>query len=408
MYKKLIKQIGDIMRHINIKGIISFGLIFIFLSSFSVPTLADGTPEPASSSIQTTGEIKVNAKSYIVMEATTGQILSENASNEKMPVSYLVKLMTLLLTMEVIKSNKLNMETMLSTSKYANSMGDPQIWLNVGEKISVDELIKSITIGNANDGCVVLAEAIGVTENDFVKMMNTKAAELGMTNTNFNNCTGIDCDGQYSTAHDIAVIAKELSKYDELVPYFTTWMTDVRGGNTNLVNTNLLVRNFNGITGMKAAASKAAGNCLVSTARRNNLNLICVMLNCNSSEQRFADAKALLNYSFGANEMFVPMVSDEILQPLNIKGGEVPKLEITTENKNGIVINKGTSSKIKVNAIFNEEVSAPISKGDQIGTIQFLNGDNVIYETKLIAQNDVRKMTIQIAFNKLLDYLLKF
>lgn len=388
------------------KKLFSFGISLLLLFLSTVNTFADGTDEIEA--ITVNGYPTVTAKASILMEATSGQVLYENAANEKLPVSYLVKLMTVLLTMEKIKANELTFETMVTASANSNSMGDPQIWLNKGEQISVDELIKSITIGNANDACVALAEAVGGSEEAFVGLMNTKSTELGMKNTLFLNSTGLDCDGQYSTAYDMALLAKEVSKYEELLPYLTTWMTDVRGGKTNLVNTNLLVRNFNGITGMKAATSKMAGNCLVATAKRNDLSLICVMLNCPSKDQRFVDAKTIMNYSFNANELFSSDISKDILKPLDVKGGEKQSVDICGEKNSSLVIPKGTSENVETKLMLEENVKAPVKKGQIVGKVQFLNGDTVLLETNIITKNEVNEMSTKIAFKKLLSNLLKF
>jgi len=388
------------------KRIFTIGLSFLLLFLFSISTFADGTDEIVATTAP--GTPTVSAKSMILMEATTGQILMENASNEKMPVSYLVKLMTLLLTMEAINANKFTFETMITTSANANAIGDPKIWLNKGEQISVDELLKSITVGNANDACVALAEAVAGNEQEFVSLMNLKASQLGMKNTAFLNSTGIECEGQYSSAYDVALLAKELLKYEKLTPYLTTWMVDVRAGSTNLVNTNLLVRSFNGITGMKAATSTAAGNCLVATAKRNDLNLICVMLGCPSKDQRFVDAKSILNYAFSINDIFSPNIKSELLKPISVKGGEINKVDISIEKTSSLVIPKGTSKNIQTKILLENTLNAPIMKGQVVGKVQFFDGDKLVLETNVITKKEVNKMSMKIALQKLLENLLNF
>ncbi len=386
--------------------ILAFGISLFLMLTLSFSVFADGTDE-AEEVNTAVGYPTVSAKAYVLMEATTGQILSENAADQKLPVTYLTKLMTLLLTIEAIESGKLTLKTEVTVSSRAGSMSSPVIWLNKGEKITVDELIKSITIGNANDASVALAEAVCGNEEEFVSQMNLKASQLGMTNTVFKNSTGIDIDGQYSTAKDIAILARELTKYDVLTPYFTTWMDNVRGGKTELVSTNLLVRSYNGITGMKAATSKLADNCLVATAKRNNLNLIVVILGCPSKDQRFTDAKNVLNYAFAANEMFSPEISKELLTPVEVKNGETHEVKICAERRTSLVISKGSVKNIQTKVIIDDKISAPVSKGQLIGRIEFYSGDKLLLQTNIVAENDVRKISVKIAFGKLLNYLLK-
>ena len=349
----------------------------------------------------------ITAKSVLVMDANTGQVLFENSSSEKLAVSHITKLMTLLLTVEALESKKLTLETKLKTSKHANSMGDPQIWLNVGEDISVDELIKSITIGNANDACVVLAEALGNTEESFVDKMNKRASELGMNNTMFINSTGNDADGQYSTAYDVALLAKEVSKHEELVPYMTSWMADVRNGQTNLVNSNILVKNLNGITGMKACFSKQAGNCIVLSVKRNNLSLIFVMLGCSNAEKRFDDAKSLVTYAFAANEYFNPSIKPEDMKSIKVNGGQKSNVSITCESKDGIVIPRGTSKNMRMDIVLSESIDAPVSKGQIVGEVLYYDNDRLVYKKNIVTTEKVDKTSIMFCFNKLLGYFLK-
>lgn len=379
-------------------------LSILLMFNISTSVFADGDNNTIVVSVEVP---TVSAKSVVILDANSGQIVFENAPDEQLPVSYLVKLMTLLLTAEAIEKGKINFESKVTTSTSANKMGDPQIWLNVGEQITVDELVKSITIGNANDACVALAEAIGGSESDFVSMMNNKAQQLGMNNTVFINCTGIEIAGQYSSARDIAILSKELLKYEKFIPYMTTWMTDVRNGQTNLVNTNTMVRTYKGITGLKAATSQEAGNCLAISANRNNLHLICVMLGCNDAKQRFVDAKVLLDYTFSVNQYFNPQLTKDELKDIRVKGGEQKKVSIRCEDKTGIVISRGTSKNVKTNIVLTEEIEAPVKKGQVVGEVQFYDGEKLLFKTNIITEKPVRKISIKYCFNKLLDYMLK-
>lgn len=387
------------------KRLASMGVLLTFLASFSFSAFADGDEETVS----TVGPLPVESisKAAILIEPTTGQIIFENNSNEKYQAAHLVKLMTLLLASEAIHSGKITLETMTITSAHANSMNGSEIWLETGEKISVYELILSITVGNANDGCVALAEAVEGTEEAFVIKMNQRAAELGMTNTNFINSTGLDCDGQYTTANDMALLCKELIKHEDLTQYLKTWMIDIRAGKTNLVSTNLLVRSYNGITGMKAAVSKAAGNCLVASANRDGLSFICVILGAPTTEQRFVEAKAMLNYGFSNYEIFQPEITKEQLKSIAVKGGEALSIDISSQDLSSLVIPIGNSKNIITKITLEKALKAPIKKGQVVGTIQFFNNDTILLQKNIVTNNDVKEMTFMIAFVKLIEKSLK-
>ncbi|MGN0612827.1 MAG: D-alanyl-D-alanine carboxypeptidase family protein, partial [Porcipelethomonas sp.] len=228
----------------------------------------------------------------VLAEASTGTVIKGENENVRVPQGTLCKLMTVLLTAEEIEDGKLAADTVLTASANANSQSGAVIWLMQGEKINVDELLKAVVIGNANDASVVLAEHIGGDEQGFVDMMNARAFELGMRDTVYKSCTGADAEGQYSTARDTAVLAAELLKHDFLKNYFTVWMDRVRDGQTELVNENRLVRTYEGITGMKAGHSEQSGYTLVLTAERDSNAFIAVVLGCNDKDERFSMGKS--------------------------------------------------------------------------------------------------------------------
>ena len=350
----------------------------------------------------------ITSSSAVVIETVTNSVLYDKSSHNKLEASHLVKLMTLLLVAEAIDKGDLNFDTQLATSQTANSKGDPQIWLNVGEKISVDELIKSITIGNANDAAVVLAEAIATTESLFVDMMNYRAAELGMNDTFFVNCTGKDKEGNYSTAYDIAILCSKLLEHEYLCEYMTTWMSDVRQGQTNLVNSNKLVKTYNGITGIKAAASSVAGNCIALSATRKKLPLVCVVLGSKSNDTRFDESKALLDYIFTKYEYYVPSLDPELLNPVEVKGGQHLTVPIRSEDEIGLVITKGTAANIKSNIVLNDKIEAPVACRQVIGYAEFKDDDKIIFKTNIIACNEVKKKDILYCFKKIADQLFRF
>ncbi len=345
--------------------------------------------------------------SYILMEAKTGAVLEEKNADEKRNVSHLVKLMTILLTAEAIDGERISEETETTASKYANSMQGTQIWLNVGEKITIRELLLAVTVGNANDAAVVLAEKIGGTEENFVKMMNERAQEFSMTSTVFADATGLS-EANCSTAKDMAKLAAELTKYDFLTDYYLTWMTDVRGGQTNLVNTNLLVRSYQGLTGMKAAASELAGNCVVASAEKSGMKMVAVVLGSSDKDERFTVAKALLNYGFTGFESYLPEIGKELLTDVAVSGGEVLSVKSVPENNDEIILRKGAASGVKVMVELEPSVEAPVSKGQVIGKAVFTSDGQEIHQINIVAGESVREMTIIIAIKKVLYNMFNF
>lgn len=380
-------------------------VIMVFITVSATPIFAGGTDKEIYVSLSIPA---VKAKSVVVMDANTGHILFENSEHEKVPVSYLVKMMTLLLTARAIDIGKLTENRMLVTSKHANATKDPQLWLNVGETISVSDALIAVCMANPNDAAMVLAEAVGGNEDRFVAMMNETAKELGMSDTCFKNATGIDCDDQYSSAHDMALLGKELLKHEYLIPHMTNWMVDLRNGKTNVVNTNKLVRTYKGITGLKAASSSSAGSCIALSANRSKMHLICIVLGSPDFETMFSDAKAVLDYSFSVNTYFEPEINEESLNKIKIKGGQELDVAVKSENRTGIIIPTGTSKEVTTQIILPESIDAPVSNGQCVGEIIFLNGEDEIFRTRIITCKEVKKKTTLFCFKKILNNLLKF
>ncbi|MBR6741803.1 MAG: D-alanyl-D-alanine carboxypeptidase, partial [Clostridia bacterium] len=243
-------------------------------------------------------KLDIKAKSAILLEPYTGKILYEQNSDEKLAPASITKIMPLLLVMEALKRGDISLETAVYASEHACSMGGSQIWLEPGEGMTVDELLKATVIASANDACVVLGELLAGSEEGFVALMNKRAKELGMNNTNFVNCTGLDADEHYTTAHDVAIMSAELIKHPLIKKYSTVWMDSLRNGESELVNTNKLVRFYKGTTGLKTGTTSKAGYCLSATAMRDGMELVAVVLSGESSDLRFSGAKKLLDYGF--------------------------------------------------------------------------------------------------------------
>jgi D-alanyl-D-alanine carboxypeptidase (penicillin-binding protein 5/6) len=249
---------------------------------------------------------EVKAKSAVLMDVNTGTVLLQQNKDERLAPASVTKIMTLLLVFEALDSEKIKLTDMVTVSENAASMGGSQIFLEVGESMSVDDMIKSVVVASANDAAVALAEFVGGSESAFVKMMNDRAAELGMTNTNFENATGLDDDtkNHLTTAYDIALMSRELLKHDKITEYTTIWMDTVRNGEFGLSNTNRLVRFYKGITGLKTGSTDKAGFCISASAKRDNLHLIAVIMGSESSSIRNAEAAKLLDYGFANYDIY--------------------------------------------------------------------------------------------------------
>ena len=343
----------------------------------------------------------ISAESAILVETTTGTVIAEKNSHEIMPISHLAKLMTALITAEKLESGKLAIDDIVTVSSNANSKGAPQIWLDVGEKITVEELLKSITIGNANDACTALAEKIGGTEEKFVQLMNEKAKELGMINTKFENSTGTS-ENTVSTAYDLSVLASELLKYDSLTIYFTTWIDNVRHEAVELVSTNRLIRTYNGCNGLKSCASQAAGECIITTSNRGNMDICAVILNSKDNDGKFSDAKTVMDYGFTNFEIYEPEFGDEILENIKINNGEELEADVKLQGLSNILIPRGTYSQISCEFDRKESIDAPVKEGTKIGKVAFINGENEILTCDIVVDQTVKKIGIFFAVKRIL------
>ena len=269
--------------------------------------------------------LELTAPSAVLMEASTGRVLFEKDPHAARSCASITKVMTLCLVFEAIDSGRLSLDQTLTASAHAASMGGSDIWLEEGEAMSVDDLIKATVIMSANDAAVVLAEAVSGSEEAFVAQMNEKAQQLGMNDTVFKNCNGLDEEGHVTSAYDVALMSRELIRHEKVFDYTLTWMDSVRGGETQLVNTNKLIRSYQGITGLKTGTTGQAGSCITATAERNGLSLIAVVLGADSTDHRFQDAAALLDYGFAGWKATVPEAP--ALEPVPVARGMAPTVE---------------------------------------------------------------------------------
>lgn len=336
--------------------------------------------------------LDIKAKSAILMEVNTGQILYEANADEKLPPASITKVMPLLLVMEAIERKDITLETVVTASEHACSMGGSQIWLEPGESMTVDELLKATVIASANDACVALGELIAGSEEGFVALMNQRAKELGMNNTNFINCTGLDADGHLTSAHDVAVMSAELIKHDLIKQYSTVWMDSLRDGQSELVNTNKLVRFYEGTTGLKTGTTSIAKYCLSATAERNGLELVAVVLAGDTSNDRFNGAKKLLDYGF-ANYSFSLLDADLKETEIPIKKGVKKKIGILAEEKVSVLLPKGNSGEISRSTEWNKNITAPVKKGDILGYVDINIGENSVGRVPILASETVKRLT---------------
>ena len=352
-------------------------------------------------------QLDIKAKSAILMEVNTGEILYEMNSDEQLPPASITKIMSLLLVMEAIDHGEMSVEDVIAASEHACSMGGSQIWLEPGESMTVDDLLKAAVIASANDATVALGEQIAGSEEAFVAMMNARATQLGMTNTNFINATGLDAEGHKSTAHDVAIMSAELIKHDLIKNYSTVWMDSLRDGQSELVNTNKLVRFYEGTTGLKTGTTSGAGYCLSATAERNGLELVAVIMSGDTSQDRFNGAKKLLDYGFAnyAYSDIVPELDDAI--SIDVNGGVLPQVKIEAKNNFNLLLKKSQASGVTQKLNLPKNVSAPVKKDDVLGTVDFYSGDNQIGSVDVTAAETVDKMTFLTAFLWILDGLFK-
>lgn len=349
---------------------------------------------------------KVSAQSYILTEMQTGTVLYEKNADKKLCPGHFSKLMTLLLLVEQIESGKIAVSDLFTATDKANSQGDPQIWLDKGEKISVDELIKAVTVGNANDAAVTVAENICTGETKFVEKMNEKAKKLEMVNTAFRDSTGVD-EANVTTARDLSRLCAELSKHEMLTPYLKTWLVNVRSGRAELVNQNRLVRNYPGITGMKAFSSKKDGSSGCITANKSKMQLCAIVLGCADNDKRDADIKTLMKCGAESFQLYSPQVPEELLKSIAVTGGESLECEVEVQGEPLVIIKRGSASELKVRTETTDLLEAPVSKGQICARFILEHDKKCVCTVNIVSRQNVRKMNWLCGVKKLLYNLIK-
>ena len=353
---------------------------------------------------QALSEEDISAPSAVLMEAETGRVLYEKNSHEIRVCASITKVMTLLLVMEALDSGKIAMTDIVTTSAHASSMGGSDIWLEPGETMTVDDMIKATVVASANDAAVALAEHLCGTEDDFVAEMNKRAAELGMTDTVFKNCNGLDEDGHVTTAYDVALMSRELMKHKQIFQYTSIWMDTLRGGKTQIVNTNKLLKSYQGITGLKTGTTGKAGSCISATAERGNLKLIAVTLGSSSGKERFSAASTLLDYGFANYTMQTPSLPEDSLTPVPVLNGMQSSVNVQAQlGENNILLPKGKEKSISCDVELAGDVQAPVQKGQILGKITYTLEGETLAEYPVTAECDVH----QISFTAVLNIFIK-
>lgn len=343
-------------------------------------------------------ELELTCKSAILMEPETGRVIYEHNPDAPLPEASITKVMTMLLVFEALDSGKLSFDDVITCSEHAASMGGSQIWLEVGEQMTVHELVKAVFVGSANDASVALAEQVAGSHEGFVALMNERAAQLGMTNTAYKNCTGLDAEGHITSARDIAIVSAELMKHEKVLDYSTIWMDSMRGGELELVNTNKLIHSYDGANGLKTGTTSQAGCCVAATACRDNMTLIAVVMGAPNSAGRFGDARKLLDYGFASCELLrldSLSVSNSPVKVINgIKG------EVATENNlvGSVLVPKGRTADVKVEINMAENVEAPVEYGQTVGSIKLSLDGAALGEYNIVAAEQTPEITFGRAY----------
>ena len=341
-------------------------------------------------------EPEIAAPSAVLMEAATGTIVYEKNAHQQLPPASVTKIMTLLLVMEALDSGRIGWDDTVTASDTAAANGGSQVYREAGETMSMDDMLKSVVVSSANDCATALAEHVAGSESAFVAMMNERAAELGMQDTHFVNCTGLDDDpdaAQHLTsAHDIAIMSRELLRHDKIKSYTTIWMDTVRNGAFGLSNTNKLVRFYNGTTGLKTGYTSTAGHCLSASAQRDGMELIAVVLHCSSSGERFASAKQLLDFGFATYALAIPE-PEEIVPTVPVVLGEVGAVVPVLQDNAPILIEKGLKSAITTHMEVAEAVKAPVEAGQRLGTLTLQANGQPLAAIALVAPEAIAKLS---------------
>lgn len=336
----------------------------------------------------------IDAKAYILIEQSTGRVLAENNADEQLPIASVTKIMTMLLIMEAIEDRKTSFDDLVTVSENAMSYGGSTMFLETGEQLPVHDMLKGIAVASANDGCVAMAEHLTGSETAFVEEMNKRAKELGMKNTNFLNTNGLDEDGHYSSARDVALMSRELLNHPKITEYTSIWTDELRDGKFQLANTNKLIRFYTGANGLKTGSTSQALCCLSASAKRDGMQLIAVVLGAPTSDKRFSSAKSLLDYGFANYKINHLVKKDEMICDVDIINGTVDSVKAIAKKDKYSLSEKSNNKDIKRRVFVNEDIKAPVKKGEVLGYVEFVSDGKVIDKVEIVSENEVNKKGI--------------
>lgn len=380
-------------------------LLCLMLAALSI--LRGFTASAAEFTPATTADFDVPCAAAILVDEDSGTVLYEKNADARRPIASITKVMTLLLTFEALEAGKISLDDFVPVSEHAYHMGGSQIWLEPGEEMTLNDMLKAICISSANDAAVAVAEYVGGSEPAFAEMMNVRAAELGMTNTHFVNACGLDEPEHLSTARDVAVMSREmLLHHTEVRDYCSIWMDTLRGGATQLVNTNKLLKSYSGITGLKTGTTGKAGVCISASAERDGLRLIAVVLGAASGKERFQAASTLLDYGFSHFESAAAELPADAPLSLPVERGTAESVTLTYTAPERCLMPKGESSTLQVALDLPQKLAAPIRAGETVGTVKISNGSAELASYPVTAAQDVDALSFTYCLRRLAEGLL--
>lgn len=393
-----------------VKRIFTAVLVLCLIFPCGVLSYAEELPAGDILTVSADVALDVNAKAYALMDANTGTLIAGRNENEQLYPASVTKIMSLLLVMEAIESGKMTLDMEITCSASAAEKGGSQIWLEAGEIMTVNDLLKATVVYSANDACCLLGEVVAGSEAAFCDLMNKKAKELGMNNTHFDNCTGLDDDTttHKTTARDIAVMSRALLKYPLIKEYTGIWMDTLRNGQTQLVNTNKIIRTYPGATGLKTGTTSKAGCCVSASAERDGLELVAVVLGADNSKERFSGAKVLLDYGFSNYEIYSPDSAGLYPEFIDVAHGTLQKVRLEHKECGDFLVNKGIKSSIKTEIIISEKLEAPVEKGNVVGEIVYKCNNEILGKSEIITAECSDRMTFCNAIITILKSVKKY
>ncbi len=350
--------------------------------------------------------LELSAKSAILMEPSTGTVLFEKNSHDPLPPASVTKIMTMLLVMEALDNGQYTLDDLVPVSEFAASMGGSQVFLEPDEQMTVHDMLKAVAVASGNDAAVALAEYTAGSHSAFVAKMNDRAKQLGMNDTNFINCNGLDEEGHLTSAYDIALMSKEIMKHPKIFEYTTIWMDSLRDGAFGLVNTNKLVRFYQGATGLKTGSTSVAGFCISATAKRDGMDLIAVVMGSPSSKERFADASKMLDYGFANYGICNSLIKEDELTPLPLKKGVKDNVSIGLAEGFSLLMKKSEIANIEKKITLSDHINAPVHINHKVGEVEFFSEGKSVGRCDIVAKEDIKAENPLGMFSKISSFFL--